>query len=210
MTVRSLLRRLAILCIAGLAFLGLLVVVATATPLAYWWATVLAGPWNDPGGDTLIILGGSVLGDGVIGENSYWRAIYGSMVYREGGFRQVVISGGPQDRRVIAEPIREYLRCQGVPEDRIVLENRSTSTRENALFTAQLLRGKPGRVVLLTSDYHMYRAWHAFRKAGLEVLPRPVPDARRRALSLTGRWPAFVDVARESVKIAYYWWQDWI
>jgi uncharacterized SAM-binding protein YcdF (DUF218 family) len=185
-------------------------VVATATPVAYWWATVLAGPWNDPGGDTLIVLGGSVLGDGVIGENSYWRAIYGSIAYREGGFRHVVISGGRHEGPVIGEPIRDYLRCQGVPDDRIVVENRSTSTRENALFTAQLLRGKPGRMVLLTSDYHMYRAWRAFRKAGLEVQPRPVPDVRRRALSITGRWPAFLDLARESVKIAYYWWQGWI
>jgi len=48
----------------------------------------------------------------------------------------------------------------------VVAENYSRSTRENALNTARLLAGDTGTLVLMTSDFHMYRALRAFRKAG--------------------------------------------
>ena len=193
----------------SLAGLGLLVTLVTVTPLVPWWAERLAGPWNDPQGDTLIIIGGSVLGNGMIGESSYWRAIYGALAFGGGGFREVVVSGGGEPRP-LAIQIADYLVSQGVPRNRIRLETESRTTRENALRTAALLAGADGRKVLLTSDYHMYRAAGAFRKAGLKVLPRPFPDAIKRGVSWQGRWPAFLDLVAESAKILYYWARGWI
>ena len=64
--------------------------------------------------------------------------------------------------------------------------------------------------MLLTSDYHMFRAHRAFKKAGLEVLPKPFPDARKRASEWTGRWPAFLDLVEETLKIGYYYARGWI
>ena len=66
------------------------------------------------------------------------------------------------------------------------------------------MRSERGRKVLLTSDYHMFRACRAFRKAGLEVAPRPFPDAGKRAANWLGRWPAFLDEVVETLKIGYY------
>lgn len=189
----------------GLAALGFLLLVVTFSPLDYWWATALAGPWNTPKGDVLIVLGGSVLDDGTLGESSYWRSVYATRAYREGQFRQVVLSG-----MSAAEAMKSFLVCQGVPPEVIRLETRSTSTRENALFTKELLTGVSGRLVLLTSDYHMFRAHHAFGKIGLDVVPIPYPDVRKRATRWTGRWPAFVDLMVETGKIPYYFVRRWI
>ncbi len=183
---------------AGLAGVGLLFVLVSATPLVGWWAGILAGPWEDPGGDVLIVLGGSLLGDRVIGPSSYWRSAYAVLAWRAGTFRRVVISGGGPVGGSIAETIRDFLVCQGVPRSAIQVETRSRSTRENALYVTQLLAGVPGRKVLLTSDYHMFRAHRAFENAGLEVLPRPFPDARKRASGWSGRWPALLDLVRET------------
>jgi uncharacterized SAM-binding protein YcdF (DUF218 family) len=192
-----------------LAGLGLLMVAVSATPLVSWWASTLAGPWNDPGGEVLIVLGGSTLDNGTIGGSSYWRAIYGARAFREGGFHEVVVTGGPAVAAA-APPIGAFLECQGVPRANIHLESKSINTRENALYTRELLRGIPGTKVLLTSDYHMYRAHRAFLKVGLDVAPRPFPDIRKRALSWTGRWPAFLDLLQETAKIAYYRVKGWI
>src|SRR5262245_40190209 len=82
--------------VIGLAGLGFLCVLVTATPLVSWWATILAGPWADPTGDVLIVLAGSSLDGGLIGESSYWRATYAVLAWRAGGFRRVVVSGGPE------------------------------------------------------------------------------------------------------------------
>jgi len=192
------------------ASLGILFVLMTVTPLTSWWATALAGPWEDPSGDVLIVLGGSTLDYGMIGGSSYWRSVYAVQAWKEGGFHEVVLTGGGSGNHSVGEAMRDFLMCQGVPRETIRLETRANNTRENALFTMQLLAGASGRKVLLTSDYHMFRAYRAFRKVGLDVLPRPYPDVRKRASRRVGRWPAFLDLVLETFKISYYFSRGWI
>ena len=106
--------------------------------------------------------------------------------------------------------MRDFLVCQGVPQQAIQLESMSSSTRENALPAKQILARSEGRKVLLTSDYHMFRAHRAFNQVGLEILPRPYPDVRKRATRWIGRWAAFLDLMTETAKIIYYFARGWI
>lgn len=191
-----------------LASLGALVLVVTITPVVSWWAGRLASPWEDARGDTLIVLSGSG-GERIIGYGTYLRCQYAVFAWREGGFSRVVVTGSG-----VGEPeavtMKRFLVSQGVPESAVLVEPRATSTRENALFTKELLQGGGGKLVLLTSDYHIYRATRAFRKVGLKVSTRPVPDVRKRATRFWNRWPAFLDICVETVKIAYYKVHGWI
>jgi uncharacterized SAM-binding protein YcdF (DUF218 family) len=188
-----------------LAALGLLVVLVTFTPLTYWYSTLLAGRWNDPRGDVLIVLGGGTLDRNTLATDSYWRCVYASLVWRQGGFRQVVVSG-----EGVSKPMRDLLVSMQVPADAIVLETASTSTHESAVNLQRLLAATPGVKVLLTSDYHMFRARRALAKAGLKVRLRPYPDVRKRYQRFTGRWPAFLDLVVETGKIVYYYFHGWI
>lgn len=188
-----------------MAAIGILWTIVTLTPLDYWWATQLSGAWNNPKGDVLVVPAGSVLGDGTLGESSYWRAIYAARAFREQSLRRIVLSG-----KDAAAPMREFLVSQGVPAGVIEVENRSNSTWENALYTKEMLAGERGRIVLLTSDYHMYRARRCYQKAGLTVLPQPFPDIRKRTGSWRGRWPAFIELVQETAKIGYYYARGWI
>ena len=192
----------------GLAAAGFLFLMISFTPLTTWWAGMLARPWEDPRGDVLIVLGGDRVDD-MIGYSSYWRSVYAVWAYREGGFRRVVLSGGPGGAAV-AGAMRDFLAASGVPSEAIAVETESTSTRENALRTAELLRAETGRSVLLTSDFHMYRAYRCFRRAGLDVVAVPVPDALKRSTRWYRRWTAFVDLAAETAKVGYYWWRGWL
>ena len=189
--------------------LGLLVTVVTFTPLDSWWANKLAGPWGEPQGEVLIVLGGSPSNEGVIGQSSYLRAQYAVYAYRRGGFRSVVLTGGG-DATPVATAMRDFISSQGVPASVILTETTSHSTRENALNSRPLLANLPGRKVLLTSDFHMWRARRVFRKLGIDVTPMPLPDVRKRASRCRGRWPAFLDLLEENVKIAYYYARGWI
>jgi uncharacterized SAM-binding protein YcdF (DUF218 family) len=200
------------LLVAFLAMVGLLVGIVTFTPLVPWWAQKVAGPMDDPTGEVLIVLGGSALEDGIIGESSYWRSAYAVRAYRKTPFTKVIVSGG--GRYHVSAAMRDFLVAEGIPQERVILEDRSTSTRENAVDTKELLAGMmpsgPGRLVLLTSDYHMFRARRAFRKAGLDVAPRPFPDAIKRSNSRAERWPIMFELCEEAVKSAYYWARGWI
>jgi uncharacterized SAM-binding protein YcdF (DUF218 family) len=106
--------------------------------------------------------------------------------------------------------MRDFFVCQGVPASAILIEGRSTSTRENAVFTAEMLRGIPGPYVLLTSDYHMFRAHRAFQKAGVEVTPAPFSDVLKTFNSPLKRWDGFLVLLTETTKIIYYRARGWI
>lgn len=187
----------------------------TATPVTGWTARWLAGSWKDPQGNVLIVLGGSLLDKDLIGMNSYWRAIYATLAWREGGFRHIVLAGGGEGETPIAVPMRQFLLCTGVPAEVISLETTSNNTRENAQYTRRLLEERqllrpPNRLVLLTSDYHMFRARRVFEKAGLAVAPRPFPDVIKRSNCWYCRWEAFLELVREALKIGYYAIRGWI
>ncbi len=178
------------------------------TPLVPWYSAKLMGPWNDPDGDVLIVLSSEMQRDNIVGPVSYWRTVYAARVFRTGHFRTIVFSGGfGGGQQSLAKTMAEFASCYGVSADRILLEERSTSTYENALYTKQLLQNVPGKKILLTSDYHMFRALHTFRAVGMEVEPRPIPDMLKGANSRSHRWTMFIALGLETAKIVYYKWK---
>jgi uncharacterized SAM-binding protein YcdF (DUF218 family) len=186
-------------------FLGILLVLVTIVPPT-WYGQWLARPWTDARAPTLIVLGGDSVGEGIMGSSSYWRCVYVLDIWREGTVKRIILSGDPQT----TVSMRTWMVAQGVPPSVISVEGNSHSTRENALFTAALARDIPGPYLLLTSDIHVWRALRAFQKAGLTVLPRPSPDAFKRANDWRDRWRVFLDISNECVKIAYYKFKGWI
>ena len=187
-----------------LAAIGLITVLVMATPIVSWWARAYSGPIERPKGDVLILLAAAKDDRGGISFSSYWRARHALLAFQTGGFKKIVISGGE------GPGILNFLIVEGVPREAMIAEWRSTSTRENAIETAKLIQDMPGRKVLLTSDFHMYRAVRVFRKLGIEVTPMPVPDVLRSTEHWNGRFPAFETMVVESVKIAYYGLRGWI
>jgi uncharacterized SAM-binding protein YcdF (DUF218 family) len=191
---------------SGLAVIGFCWMLVMFTPVTKWYAAKLAGPWAEPKGDVLIVLGADGPTGDFIGLGTYWRCVYAVRVWREGGFSTMVVSGGAG----IAESMRKFVQFEGVPGDRIVVENRSGTTRENALFTAGILARMPGRKVLVTSDMHTYRSVRAFRKAGVEVAPRFFPYVFKLYNSWPARWTVFVELGVETAKIVTYYVRGWI
>jgi len=189
-----------------LAVLGLAVVMVTVTPVIKWYAGILSGPWYEPAGDVLILFGADTPDSGFIGPATYWRSLYAVRAWREGGFQTVVVSGG----QGIAESVGRFLEFERIPPDKIVLETRALSTHENALYAAAQVKDMPGRKVLLTSDFHMYRSVRALEKAGIHVTPRPIPYAMKRANNWIDRWPLTLELGVETAKIAVYWARGWI
>jgi len=192
----------------ALALAGLVLVIYL-TPLVEWWARAYARPWHAPAGDVLVVLGGSGLEDGTIGINSYWRTVYAARLWKKVRFRRVVLCGGPPGYPVSAG-MRNLLMTFGVPEHVIEVETVSRSTRENATAARRLLEGDPGRILLVTSDYHMYRAQRVFRRAGLETMAHPIPDALKRNNFWQERGAIFYELVLETAKILYYRYQGWM
>jgi uncharacterized SAM-binding protein YcdF (DUF218 family) len=112
-----------------------------------------------------------------------------------------------------AEPAGRLFEALGVPKERITLESRSRDTYENALFSARVLKPKPGeRWLLVTSAWHMPRAMGCFRRAGFAVEAWPV-DYRTAGRFETLRFHSSIPeglrridfIVREYVGLAVYY-----
>lgn len=86
---------------------------------------------------------------------------------------RVIVSGGKGMGESIseAEGMKRYLVQHGVSEALIMKEEKSTSTYENMLFSKGLYNQKLGRgpesVLIITNDFHMFRAKLLARRVGL-------------------------------------------
>jgi uncharacterized SAM-binding protein YcdF (DUF218 family) len=68
----------------------------------------------------------------------------------------------------------DYLVARGISPQRLLREDRSTSTDENLRFSRQLLAAQGidanAPLLLVTSDFHVMRAERIARKAGLTAV----------------------------------------
>ena len=102
--------------------------------------------------------------------------------------------------------VGSYLEAVGIDPARIVLESRSRTTYENALFLRDMLHPSPGqRYVLVTSAFHMPRAVGTFRKHGFDVVPWPV-DYRTHGWRDAYEWFGSVTGGLERVDTAFREW----
>ena len=90
-----------------------------------------------------------------------------ALIGGEGGYISV---GLPESRATLG-----FVVEQGVDSARVILEERSRSTHENATYAKEMIRPGPGEIwVLVTSAYHMPRAVASFAAVDWPVVPYPV------------------------------------
>ena len=73
-----------------------------------------------------------------------------------------ITSGGQGADEVVSESsaMKRYLMERGIPEERIIEENQSTSTYENMLFSKDKIWeiDPEGKVAFSTTNYHVFRS----------------------------------------------------
>jgi uncharacterized SAM-binding protein YcdF (DUF218 family) len=90
-----------------------------------------------------------------------------ALIGGEGGF---VTVGLPESRATL-----RFVVDQGIAAERVILEEHSRSTHENAVSAKELIRPAPGATwILITSAYHMPRAITSFDAVDWPVIPYPV------------------------------------
>lgn len=113
-----------------------------------------------------------------------------------------IVSGGQGPGEDLSEALCMYLDLtgKGIAPERIWMEDKSTSTRENIAFSLALIEEKTGQrprqAGVLSSEYHMYRAKLLAREQGLDAIEIP---AKTSWLSLRVNY-----FLREIVAVWYY------
>jgi uncharacterized SAM-binding protein YcdF (DUF218 family) len=118
----------------------------------------------------------------------------------------VIVSGGAFRETDTPEAwiVQRFLQDLGVPRGKILLEDKSRDTGENARYVADMCARNGFRSPLLvTSAYHMKRALLIFRRNRLEVTPLPASFryGGRNELTPFTFLPSFADLASTSTAI---------
>ena len=160
---------------------------AALVPAVVAAAAVMDPPYSRAGetsGDAALVLSGDV---------DYLRVRRAAALQASGRVRFLLVTGagvGGDSGRELAHQAKRL----GVPDEAIVIEDRSTTTRENVLNASAIVRERGWtRLLLVTSASHMGRALRAARRAVPEVewIPAPVTDAgppARVYRSRLGEW----------------------
>lgn len=181
---------------SGAAVLLVFACPALAASMARWAEADVKATQRPGVYDAVVFLGGAVdfggLTDGPLipfGDNVE-RVHATFAVLQAGEARVAVLSGtGPKGQPSEAALVARQLQAWGVAKDRLILDETSVNTRENAVNVAALAqRHGLGSLLLVTSAAHMPRAQECFWAAGLS--PDLLPVDRRAALSgPVGLWP---------------------
>ena len=80
-----------------------------------------------------------------------------------------IVSGGQGPDEPFSEGygMSEYLKNKGIDESRIIIEDKSTSTKENIIYSRRFIEDGAS-VGIVTNNFHMYRALKVAKKQGLE------------------------------------------
>jgi uncharacterized SAM-binding protein YcdF (DUF218 family) len=169
--------------------LGLLILlVCTFTTFGYAVITPLEDRFVRPAEpahvDGIVVLGGALDGE-VNSVRGGWElnrsgdrfveALRLALKYRQA---KVVVAAGPAALAPEQEPealaARRFFAAFGIAEDRVILDDKSRNTEENAVFAKELAEPAEGQTwLLVTSAFHMPRSVGLFRKAGFAVVPWP-------------------------------------
>ncbi len=81
---------------------------------------------------------------------------------------KAIVTGGQGGNESIPEAVgmRGYLMEAGIEEERILVEDRSVSTYENLVFGSEFLNPDEDRVVIVTNNFHVFRAVSIAKKQG--------------------------------------------
>ncbi len=135
-------------------------------------------------------------GDRIVAAAALARRYIGAKVLVSGGNGSLLFSGEGD-----ADTAPRLLTALGVSADRILTENRSRNTYENARFSADLIKPGPDETwLLVTSAFHMPRAMDLFRKAGFPVIAWPT-DYRTRGRREVSAWPPTTPMIRSATPL---------
>lgn len=92
-----------------------------------------------------------------------------------------VLSGGQGEGEDIseAECMYRYLTQRGIAPERLFKEDKSTSTRENLRFSAELIKKQnlPRSITIVTHEFHMLRARIIAEKLGIKAFALSTPTS---------------------------------
>ncbi|MBR5236220.1 MAG: YdcF family protein [Clostridia bacterium] len=150
--------------------------------------------------DAVIILGAGIHGETVSQALAY-RLDAALMYHKMNPDALLVVSGGqgPQEQITEAKAMERYLVSRGAAPEKIVREEKATSTFQNFQFSKELLDQRfttPYKTAYITNSFHVFRAGRIAKNAGIisarfhaqNAILTVIPDYLRECCAIIKFW----------------------
>lgn len=117
--------------------------------------------------DCIIVLGCQVREDGTLSHMLRDRLIRGLELYNSGAAPKLIMSGdhGSDNYNEVAA-MKQYAIDNGVPSENVFMDHAGFSTYESLYRAKEVFKAK--KVIIVTQEYHLYRAIYIAKQLGLE------------------------------------------
>ncbi|AHI56869.1 YdcF family protein [Listeria ivanovii] len=151
--------------------------------------------------ETVLILGAKVNGEPARPSHVLQERLDAAVDYlNEYPKARVAVSGGQgaDESETEATVMEEYLVNEGIQRARIDTETKSKRTEENISYSKEKFQLE--KTVIVTSDYHMYRALMLAKRQNIDATGLP---AKSKTIA------KYKGMVREVLSISYAWVFDW-
>ena len=137
----------------------------------------------EAGADICIVLGAQMKESGP--SNVLQRRLDSAITYlQENPDTMVIVSGGQGSNEPVSEAqgMQIYLVSKGIAPERIMMEDASTNTWENLNYSAELIDKSSDSVVIVTNNFHVFRAVSIAKKQGYSMVQGLAASTHRASL----------------------------
>ncbi|MEJ8553182.1 YdcF family protein [Tepidibacter sp. Z1-5] len=127
----------------------------------------------------LVVLGSGLWGD-VLSPTLLGRMNKSLEFIENNPNAKIVVCGGQGkgENLTEAQAMRDYLVLNGIDENKIIQENKSTNTMENLKFTKEILKKSDGKdnhkIMIVTNEFHLFRSKFIAKRLGF--IPYGMPS----------------------------------
>ena len=134
--------------------------------------------------DVAIVLGAGA-SDDAVSPVFRERINHGIWLYENGYVDYLIFTGGFGDGNTKSDAFiaKEYALSQGVPEEVLLIEEKSTITEENLEFAKEIMDANGFKTAIIVSDpLHMKRAMLMAKDYGITAYSSPTPTTMYKSL----------------------------
>ena len=147
----------------------ILILLLSAFTFLYTFGSIDSSSYSE---DALIVLGCGVKGDEP-GANLTERLDAAIEYHKKNPDAIIIVSGGKGDDENLSEAkaMEKYLISHGISADKIIKEDRATSTEENFIFSKEILDeyfNEDYKIAFITNDFHIFRSSRFAALSGLK------------------------------------------
>lgn len=134
--------------------------------------------------DVAIVLGAAI-SDGEVSPVYRERINHAITLYEEGTVDFIILTGGfgEGSYKSDSQVAKEYALSQGIPEEKILIEEKSTITEENLEFSKEVMEENDLETAIIVSDpLHMKRAMLMAEDYNINAISSPTPTSMYKTL----------------------------